>query len=350
MSNYSGYEKMAGSLKKLSSGRVALNDQDISQLDKLKWVVTEKIHGANFSFSYDNNTLRYGKRKEYLSWADDFFGFQLVVSQIEDQVTRLFEALSRNVKADKYIIYGELFGGRYPHQDVAAVEDVQAIQTGVYYAPGIHFCAFDIAIEDSASGRKDYLGYETAINYFEQYEVQYARPLLIGKLNEATNFNPRINSAIPESLGLPPLADNLIEGVVIKPYNQPLGNQMTARPIFKVKNAEFEEEKRFHEAQKWSFIPNVSSKTEELSFIFDELKNYVNYNRLESAVSKIGALQFENQDRVRELTEEVLRDTIADFNENNDNLLKELSEDDRDWLKERTLSVIRKLIDDSRNR
>ena len=58
MSEFSGYEKMPNSLKKLG-----LNERDLSQLDKLKWVVTEKIHGANFSFVYENGSLKYAKRK-----------------------------------------------------------------------------------------------------------------------------------------------------------------------------------------------------------------------------------------------------------------------------------------------
>ena len=92
MSEFSGYEKMPTSLKKLG-----LDASDFSKMEKLKWVITEKIHGANFSFIYENGTLKYAKRKEYLSWTDDFFGFQLVVNKIENDIIRLFEDLSGKV-------------------------------------------------------------------------------------------------------------------------------------------------------------------------------------------------------------------------------------------------------------
>lgn len=69
MNEFSGYEKMPDSLKK-----IGLNERDMSKMEKLKWVVTEKIHGANFSFSYEDNQLKYAKRREYLNWSDDFFG------------------------------------------------------------------------------------------------------------------------------------------------------------------------------------------------------------------------------------------------------------------------------------
>jgi hypothetical protein len=85
MSAFSGYEKMPTSLKKLG-----LSESDFSELEKLKWAVTEKVRGANFSFVYKNGTLRFAKRKAYLSWTDDFFGFQLVVNKIESNITPLF--------------------------------------------------------------------------------------------------------------------------------------------------------------------------------------------------------------------------------------------------------------------
>jgi hypothetical protein len=74
---------------------------------------------------------------------------------------------------------------------------------------------------------------------------------------------------------LPELQNNLIEGIVIKPFNMIDSNLNIERPIIKLKNPEFEEEKKFHEAEKWSFIPDVSSKTESLSFIMEELRNYI---------------------------------------------------------------------------
>ena len=338
MSEFSGYEKMPNNLKKLG-----LSESDFSKMEKLKWVVTEKVHGANFSFVYENGSLKFAKRKEYLNWTDDFFGFQLVVSKLENNILRLFEKLSSDIAAEKYIIYGELFGGKYPHPEVAPVKDIHAIQTGVYYTPDIEFCAFDIAIETDGTASKYYLDYESSVAYFDEFKIFYAKPLLIGKFNEAMNFNIRINSAVPKEFNLPELNDNLIEGVVIKPFNQ-LDNNDFQRPIIKLKNPEFDEEEKFHEAEKWSFIPNVSSKTEELSFIVDELRNYVTQNRLKSAVSKIGTLDLNNHSRVSEIKKEFLEDVITDFNENNDNLLNDLSPEDKTWIAERINAEINKII------
>lgn len=339
MSEFSGYEKMPSSMKKLG-----LSEKDFSEMEKLKWVVTEKVHGANFSFIYEKGTLKFAKRKEYLKWTDDFFGFQLVVNKLEDAILRLFEQLSNEIIGEKYIVYGELFGGKYPHPEVNVIKGLYAIQTGVYYTPAIEFCAFDIAIETNGSDSKYYLDYETSLAYFKQFGIFHAKPLFIGKFTEAMNFNIRMNSTIPKEFQLPELQDNLIEGVVIKPFNQIDQSTLLSRPIVKLKNAEFDEEDKFHEAEKWSFVPDISSKTEDLSFIVAELRNYVTQNRLESAVSKIGPLDRSNTLRVSEIKTEFLDDVLIDFNENNNNLLNDLLLSEKEWIMERVDFEINKIM------
>ncbi|NLU92042.1 RNA ligase family protein [Chitinophaga sp. Ak27] len=330
MSPNAEYEKMPKNLKGLQLSEKAQQD-----LNKLKWVVTEKIHGANFSFVYEDHQLLYAKRKAYLKWTDDFFGFQAVVAEMEDRVLALFEQLKQDRPANRYILYGELFGGKYPHPEVAPDPDVQAIQTGVYYSPAIRFCAFDIALETDDAGGKTYLDYEIALAYFERFGIFHARVLFTGKINEVLNFNTRIDSAIPRQLQLPELSPNLIEGVVVKPLRHTDIMEPGVRPIIKLKNPEFDEEKKFHEAEKWSFIPGVSSRWEELSFLVTEMAAYITENRLNSAVSKTGRLDFANAQRIREIRQEFLDDIFADFNIDHNNLLADLEPDKVQWLRDR---------------
>lgn len=336
MQEFSSYEKMPNNFKKLN-----LKEEDFKELDKLSWVVTEKIHGANFSFIYEGRTLKFGKRKEYLSWKDDFFGFQTIVKKYEENILEVFEELSSKIKGAKYIIYGELFGGQYPHPDVPAIDELNAIQTGVYYSPKIEFCAFDIAIESEEE--KYYLDFEKAIGYFEKHGLFYAKPLFVGKLNEAIDFNIRINSTIPRQLHLPEIEANLIEGIVLKPFNH-LESKLSIRPILKLKNPEFEEEKKFHEAEKWSYLPEFSSNTEDLGFLLEELRNYNTKNRLNSAISKVGALDINNEKRLLEIKKEVVEDILNDFNENNDTILSELNENQMNWIKKRLEFEVKELI------
>ena len=50
-------------------------------------------------------------------------------------------------------IFGELFGGGYPHPDFPFVPE-ELVQTGIYYCPGLEFYAFDIATVSSGSKYK----------------------------------------------------------------------------------------------------------------------------------------------------------------------------------------------------
>jgi hypothetical protein len=72
MQPHTEYEKMPKSLKKLGADEKTLQDWH-----KLQWVVTEKVHGANFSFVYEAEKLHFAKRKDYLTWQDDFFCFSI---------------------------------------------------------------------------------------------------------------------------------------------------------------------------------------------------------------------------------------------------------------------------------
>lgn len=340
MNKHSEYEKMPKSLKGLHLSEKAMQD-----LNKLKWVVTEKVHGANFSFVYEDHQLLFAKRKAYLQWSDDFFGFQTVVAGMEEQVVRFFEQLAQDMPAQRYILYGELFGGKYPHPAVAPDPHVQAIQTGVYYSPVVRFCAFDVAVE-TADGTKRYIDYDTAIVYFERFGIFYAKALFTGKWNEALNFDTRIHSGIPAQLQLPELPSNLIEGVVIKPLRHSELATLDIRPVIKLKNPEFDEEQKFHEAEKWSFIPEVSSRSEQLSFLVAEMARYVTKNRLNSVLSKTGSFDACNQQRTEEIRKEFLEDVWVDFNEDSGNLLADLDEQDRRWVRERIAARIAVLMAD----
>ncbi|GAA0726044.1 hypothetical protein GCM10009430_32590 [Aquimarina litoralis] len=332
--DFSSYEKIVKNLK-------SFNDKDFKCFNKVDWVVTEKIHGANFSFIYENRELKFAKRKELLSWKSDFFGFQIVVKQMENKVLALFEELSLHYKATKYIIYGELFGGSYPHIDVVPDKRVQAIQTGVYYNPSISFAAFDIAI---VSDTKYYLSYKKCIKYFYTHDVPFLKPLFIGKLSDALNFDKLINSRIPDDLNLPSIIDNTIEGIVVKQYD--LLTNSDERPIIKIKNKKFEEEKKFHLAKKWSFTTNTNSQSVELSFLIIEIRSYVTKNRLDSAISKIGTFDLKNQKRMNEIKIEFLEDVLQDFNLDNYEILEGIDSEKKDWIIDRVKADINLLIRD----
>ena len=44
----------------------------------VKWNVTEKVHGANFSFLISENEIKYAKRSKIIKEYESFFNFQIL--------------------------------------------------------------------------------------------------------------------------------------------------------------------------------------------------------------------------------------------------------------------------------
>ncbi len=339
MSGFTAFEKMPESLQKLGLDLVTTK-----RLDAATWVVTEKIHGANFSFVLQGDTLKYAKRKDLLRWTDDFFGFQLVAERLDAGIMRLFEHIRKDHAFQIATVYGELYGGHYPHGDVPAEARVQAIQTGIHYSPTIEFCVFDIAVEADES--RKYLDYADVMRYCAACEVPFARPLLIGTLNQALFFDTRFDSKVPAILGLPAIVPNLVEGIVVKPLHNIVVQTAKGelRPIFKIKNKEFAEE-QFHEAQAWSYQHAGASASERLLYIVPELRRYVTQQRLQSTFSKIGSLLGATQERRNAIHAALIDDAMQSFWEANPELLGEFEAADLGWLLARLAAAADECID-----
>jgi len=238
------------------------------------------------------------------------------------------------------ILYGELFGGLYPHEQVAINKDVEAVQTGIFYSPNIDFCAYDIAFENPSNNLKVYLSYQNALGYFERFGIFHAKPLQTGKLSYLLNINVCFETTIPAQLRLPAIENNLAEGVVIKPFSDHFP-ETASRPILKLKNPEFEENRKFHQARKWSFIPDVASKSGDLDFLLQDLFQYVTTNRLNNAISKIGKPN--SDERRKQIEQEFLEDVFSEFNNRNDHILAEVTPAQHQWISDRLKAEIRRL-------
>ncbi|MES2463901.1 MAG: RNA ligase family protein, partial [Armatimonadota bacterium] len=154
MNDFPGYEKIAE-----SPDRWRLDPSAFRLFRKTEWVVTEKIHGANFCIAADGAAIRCANRRAWIASDDSFFGYEAVRDDISPRVQLLFRGIqSEYPRTTRLFLYGELFGGGYPHPEVKAALGVQPIQTGVWYAPDIRFCAFDLRIEDQ-DGQRRYLDY-----------------------------------------------------------------------------------------------------------------------------------------------------------------------------------------------
>lgn len=270
-----------------SSSKWKLTERDVRAMQKVDWCVTEKIHGAHFVFLTDGSDVLCCKRKDVLAPQDSFFNYQTVKDRHVESVLRLMEKIQDLYpSAVALLVYGELFGGEYPHPDVAACSGVQAVQTGVYYSPSIQFCVFDLAIV-TEDGERSYLSFDESLSFLKEANITVAEPLFVGSYEDALSFDPVFPSTIPKALDLPPLPnENWAEGVVIKPMDALLvsGKGGPVRPILKNKHPRFVEDARYHQAQRWS-KPPVLSPLEELRY---EGLARCTPTRWDNAVSKLG--------------------------------------------------------------
>lgn len=310
---FTAYEKIAESLD------AWLGDDEAAYraLHRVPWIVTEKIHGANFCLITDGTSIHAAKRKALLEADEDFFGHRAVLDRKAPAVLRLFGlARERFPGLTRVFLYGELFGGRYPHPDVAPDPAVQPVQTGCWYSPTIELCLFDLAImRENASGagegERTYVDYDEAARLFDAVGLLYTKPLFRGSYEEASQYPLGFDSTIPAALGLPPLPPgNKAEGVVLKPAHGVSVPRRPGliRPVIKRKIAEFAEDERYHAAEKWAARPAVGFETGALEALKYEASALVNENRLYAAVSKVGRVEPGDAARLAEVVGLVIED------------------------------------------
>ncbi|HDN27009.1 MAG TPA: RNA ligase [Thioploca sp.] len=325
---FTSYEKIADTFSNWQ-----IDEAGYRLLEKTQWVVTEKVHGANFCFITDGDVIQSAKRKRLLAEGETFFNHQIVLNKLQDKIQHAFLLVKQTQPDVNYIaIYGELFGGGYPHPDVEADTTVQPIQTGVSYSPTIEFYAFDIAVEydNHQAVTRHYLDYDQAQSVFQQTDIFHAVPLLVSTWNEACAYPVGFDSTIPALLGLPPLPDqNPAEGIVIKPVTSIAldTNSVCVRPILKKKIAEFAEDKRFYQSQKWPPTQQAFPQNERLTLLKWEIFNLVTENRLHNAISKIGLIDSESASSTsRQLFNLLVADVLEALNANQAEVTKSLTE------------------------
>jgi Rnl2 family RNA ligase len=315
----------------------ALDERLYRQIQKARWVVTEKIHGANFSFVTDGKKIRCAKRKSYLDPDEDFYAHQGVLSRIETQILALFRQTKAVFPESVRVqLYGEIFGGGYPHAEVAKVEGVQSIQTGVYYSPRIEFCAFDLSVETAKDRR--FVSFEQLQTLLALVDIFSVLPLLTGTYESALAFPIGFESAIPKRLGLPVIPNNKAEGIVIKP-TEPIyveTEKGRARILLKKKIKEFAEDERFFSAQKWT----TENPLDALSLLSAALPDLANKNRLQSARSKVGPTN--TPQRAAQLFQLFVEDILLQIEEDYGKLYQALSAQEKKKLVKRTQEEARK--------
>lgn len=284
--------------------------------EDMLWDVTEKVHGANCCMITDGNTVEFAKRSGIVGEGGGFFNYELVLAEFQSKILEAFKYVKEKYETEEKPIkmvqfYGELFGGTYPHEEVQRDSRYSAVQKGLYYAPYQSFYGFDIALVHGNG--TDANGYRTWLNPDEESEVYkannifHAKSLFRGTLKECLAFSNAFQTHIPEWLGLPPIEDNICEGVVIKPMVPQFFNNGD-RIVLKNKNERFSEKKKEHVHKEVVDTPKVVINMVSL------IKDYITDARLCNVISHEGEFEMPKAfgSLIKLYTEDILNDFIKE--------------------------------------
>lgn len=291
-----------------------------------RWVATEKIHGAQLLVACDGEQVAFGKRKAWLAAAEPFFGWQMLRNELEVALRSLVAALAR---PGLVYVYGELFGGGYPHPEVEALPGLTPVQTGIWYAPSLRFAAFDLLLVDPKQPADAlFIAHEQLEALAVEVGLSTVPVLARGTRRELVDLPVRYTSTVAEALGLPAIADNLAEGYVQKPDAE---LPARTRPLVKHKIAEFDDN-RFDESEAFDHHAHLS-----VAELCRWAAVMINPVRVASARSKVG-------ERPEAIIEEVVLDVWIDLEAIFGRRMLALSEDEDASIRAALLELARAAV------
>ena len=304
-----------------------------------RFVVQEKVHGSNCSFLCDGQEIQFAKRTAVVGEKEDFYQWQELAERYRERIFKVFGIIKERIPdLTSIIVYGEMFGGAYPHKEVKRIGAMSAIQKGVYYCPGHDFYGFDIYVY--MTGNAFYLDVDSANRIFQEADIFFAGTLFEGPLDECLNYPNAFPSNIYKHFGLPPIEDNICEGIVIRP-KQPLYIPNGSRIIIKSKNARFAEKKGIRHAPK---VPRAIA--DEVTSLFALAEDYFTEPRLDNVKSHIGEVSFPRDlGRVSGLlARDVLEDFLKEHGEASHNLSKQEEKTFKGLLSKRAIDFIKGIV------
>lgn len=305
-----------------------------------RYHVQEKVHGANMSIYCNGKIVKFASRNHMLADGEKFYGIDVISQDISVKVLTLWHMIQGHL-IDKpltsLIIYGELFGGNYPHKDVPKHNNTPSIQTGVFYSPDNKFIAFDMYVKLGVVGGSGRLIEISLMNdLLDEAGIMRCRSLLTDTLDKCLVYPNDNPSIIHTQLGLPPIDDNIMEGVVIKPEISCYLKNGT-RVIIKNKNEKFNEKSR-QTARK----PKVPLRPHVETLITIGLC-YVTENRYNNVLSHCGAVDYSDSSNIGMLIPMLVNDVMTDFTNENESLV-DLSKIDRKIVQKAITNACKNLV------
>lgn len=256
-----------------------------------EYIVTEKVHGANFSFwlSEINGEIliHCAKRSGFIEDGEKFFNYKPVLEKYRDNLEKLFYHLSETHGYKSVVVFGELYGGN--------------IQSGMCYKEEQDFIAFDLVCDGIARSKS------TSLLMLESFNIPIT-PILAryNSLKEALEHSEYFTSLLCRDDFDGKEEHKEAEGIVIEPVT-PQWFPNGSRVYFKKKT------KRFLEKGGNKIKKAPEELPKELEGVLTEIFKYINEPRFNSVVSKIGEVTIKDIGKVMGLmTQDILIDARKD--------------------------------------
>lgn len=277
------------------------------------FVIQEKIDGSNFQIKYflnDKNEIEYKLYSRNQRTNEDFQGAREAIEKAIKDFNPLAEVYfepirdSRNsiplvefflrpirnseianTKEYSFSIFGEVFG--------------QGIQNRIFYGPKKYFKVFDIVASS------EYMPQNVVEAHLKNLGlIDY----LVPKIDVVKGLQNALDYPIEFDSKLTDLVNNQCEGIVIKPYGKVYVDGNGSPFYLKKKNAKFSEgkEKKPKEPEK-----------EEVVYLQEAIKDFINDNRLQSCFSKEGEINYPEEigKYIKLIMEDVRKDFLKDYQE-----------------------------------
>ena len=246
------------------------------------WDVTEKVHGANCCIITNGNDTKFAKRSGIIKEGENFFNYETVLEEFRPKIINAFNYIKKKYETNETIINL------------------------------VQFYGFDIVIVYKSPEKEGrfWLNPDEMADVFEKNDIFYSKSLFRGTLDECLEFNNAFQSNIPTWLGLPPIEDNICEGVVFKPMVPYFFNNGD-RILLKNKNERFSEKKK---EKVHKVIPDLP---EDVKKAISTVSEYINDNRLNNVISHEGEFDMPKDfgRLIKLFTMDILNDFIKEYKE-----------------------------------